>query len=55
MHPWLSRTDRLRFLHAYLRRYDLHERDHWKTWWRETARHVIAALTEIRKAGKPVT
>lgn len=55
MHPWLSRTDRLRFLRAYLRRYDPNQRDQWKTWWRETARHVTAALAEIRKAGKPVT
>lgn len=55
MHPWLSRTDRLRFLRAYLSRYDAEHRDGWKAWWRATAEHVDAALAEIRKRGKAIT
>jgi tRNA A-37 threonylcarbamoyl transferase component Bud32 len=55
MHPWVSRTDRLRFLRAYLRRYAADSAHDWKPWWRETARHVAAALQEFRAAGKVVT
>jgi tRNA A-37 threonylcarbamoyl transferase component Bud32 len=55
MHPWVSRTDRLRFLRAYLSRYDADALADWKAWWRRTASHVVGALGEIRKAGKTVT
>lgn len=55
MHPWVSRTDRLRFLRAYLKRYDAKAAIDWKPWWRETARHVVTALKDFRAAGKVVT
>ena len=55
MHPWISRTDRLRFLRAYLRRYDATAGCEWKRWWRTTATHVVAELAELRRAGRAVT
>lgn len=54
MHPWISRTDRLRFLKAYLRQRP-DDRATWKTWWRGVGRHLTAALAEIRAKGKNVT
>jgi len=54
MHPWISQTDRLRFLKAYLRQM-ADNRNGWKTWWREVSRRLHVALREIRAAGKPVT
>ena len=53
MHPWLSRTDRLRFLRAYLRQMAENRRT-WKTWWRALSTALDAALAEIRAAGKPI-
>lgn len=53
MHPWLSRTDRLRFLRAYLRQMAENRRT-WKTWWRALSAALDAALAEIRAAGKPI-
>ncbi len=53
MHPWLSRTDRLRFLQAYLRQMAENRRT-WKTWWRAIGATLAAALVEIRAAGKPI-
>ncbi len=53
MHPWISRTDRLRFLRAYLRQ-RLDDRATWKTWWRAVAGLLNSALAEIRAKGKTV-
>ncbi len=53
MHPWLSRTDRLRFLRAYLRQMAENRRT-WKTWWRALGTALDTALAEIRAAGKPI-
>jgi tRNA A-37 threonylcarbamoyl transferase component Bud32 len=53
MHPWISRTDRLRFLKAYLREMP-GERRSWKAWWRAVGRNLADALSEIKARGKAV-
>lgn len=55
MHPWLSRTDRLRFLRSYLKQYAPTSQREWKPWWRMIAAQVRAELAIIRQAGRPVT
>lgn len=54
MHPWLSRTDRLRFLRNYLRQYAPTTRGDWKPWWRIIAAQVQDELMRIRGAGRTV-
>jgi hypothetical protein len=53
LHPWISRTDHLRFLRRYLRQMPDNRRT-WKSWWREVERSLDAALAVIRVAGKPI-
>jgi len=55
MHPWISRTDRLRCLRAYVGRREWQQGADWKTWWRDTAKHVKASLAELYRAGRQVT
>ncbi|MCE9607759.1 MAG: hypothetical protein K8U03_22960 [Planctomycetia bacterium] len=51
MHPWISQTDRLRFLRAYLKRMPENRRT-WKTWWRTVGGRLAAELQQIRATGK---
>lgn len=55
MHPWVSRSDRLRFLRAYMKQQSTPSDGGWKSWWRETAKHVVAELAKLRAGGKAVT
>lgn len=54
LHPWISQTDRLRFLRAYLKRMPENRRT-WKTWWRTVERHLAAELERIRVTGKTIS
>jgi tRNA A-37 threonylcarbamoyl transferase component Bud32 len=54
MQPTLSRTDRLRFLLAYLRQYDLRGRREWKKWWRATAAEFVATLAIRNRRGRSI-
>ena len=54
MHPWVSQTDRLRFLRSYLKRMPENRRT-WKTWWRTVERHLSAELERIRITGKSIS
>ncbi|MGC3971979.1 MAG: hypothetical protein QM775_32950 [Pirellulales bacterium] len=53
LHPWISRTDHLRFLLRYLREMPENRRT-WKTWWRAVNRSLEESLAEIRVAGKAI-
>lgn len=53
LHPWISRTDHLRFLKRYLREMPENRRT-WKSWWRSIDRSLTQALAEIRVAGKAI-
>lgn len=52
--PHVTRTDRLRFLRAYLA-WGLHGRGDWKTWWIGVARETDAKVAKNRKTGRPLT
>lgn len=54
LHPWVSQTDRLRFLRSYLKRMPENRRT-WKTWWRTVERHLAGELERIRATGKSVS
>ena len=47
-HPWLTRTDRLRFLMAYLGR-AMRRRDDWKGLWRAIARRSEKIVDRLRR------
>jgi serine/threonine protein kinase len=53
-HPWISRTDKLRFLKVYLR-WGLRGRGDWKTWWRQIAKATMDKLAKNRRRGRPVS
>jgi tRNA A-37 threonylcarbamoyl transferase component Bud32 len=52
-HPWVSRTDRLRFLRAYLTVAPL-ERNAWKWFWRRTAERSRTLTSQMRASGREV-
>jgi tRNA A-37 threonylcarbamoyl transferase component Bud32 len=47
-HPWITRTDRLRFLRVYLREATIEATD-WKSFWREVAAHSRKLLILMHK------
>lgn len=51
--PLLTRTDRLRFLQAYLRT-GLVGRESWKRWWREIAAATGQKVARNQKSGRPL-
>jgi tRNA A-37 threonylcarbamoyl transferase component Bud32 len=58
-HSVLTRTDKLRFLRAYLRPGCLgwnraRWKPHWKQWWRSIERATRAKVTRNRRAGRPL-
>jgi tRNA A-37 threonylcarbamoyl transferase component Bud32 len=58
-HPVLTRTDKLRFLRAYLRPRCLgwnrvRCKPHWKQWWRSIERATRAKISRNRRAGRPL-
>lgn len=52
--PVLTRTDRLRFLRAYLE-CGLFGRERWKGWWREVERATRAKVARNARSGRPLT
>jgi serine/threonine protein kinase len=52
-HPGLTRTDRLRFLRAYLR-WGLCGRFGWKRWWRQIAQATAAKVERNRRNRRPL-
>jgi tRNA A-37 threonylcarbamoyl transferase component Bud32 len=51
--PQLTRTDRLRFLRAYLRS-NLHGRGDWKTWWKQIDARTRGKVAKNRRRGRPL-
>ena len=51
---WLSRTDKLRFLRAYLGREGFRDRRAWKAWWRDVAAATDRKLARNRRLGRAV-
>ena len=51
--PAVTRTDRLRFLRAYLV-WGLHGSAGWKDWWNGVARATEAKVAKNRKSGRPL-
>jgi tRNA A-37 threonylcarbamoyl transferase component Bud32 len=52
-HPWVTRSDKLRLLRAYLAVSPLDERD-WKWFWRQAARRSRALTSDMRASGREV-
>ena len=52
-HPWVTRTLRLRFLHAYLEELPESQRD-WKALCKEVERHTRAITGQMRRRGQPL-
>jgi hypothetical protein len=52
-HPAVSRADKLRFLHLYLRA-NLRGDGGWKRWWREVAQATAAKVERNRRSGRPL-
>ncbi len=52
-HPALTRTDKLRFLRAYLA-WGLHGRLGWKRWWRQVEAATEAKVLRNRRNGRPL-
>ena len=52
-HPALTRTDKLRFLRAYLR-WGLYGKEGWKKWWRWIDRATRAKVARNLKRGRPL-
>jgi hypothetical protein len=50
----LSRTDRLRFLRAYMN-WNLHGKDGWKTWWQAIAQYTADKIRQNQTRGRPLT
>ncbi|MDW8267152.1 MAG: lipopolysaccharide kinase InaA family protein [Gemmataceae bacterium] len=53
-HPFVSRTDKLRFLRAYLQ-WGLRGRAGWKWWWRQIEAATLAKLAKNARSGRPVS
>lgn len=53
-HPWISRTDKLRFLRTYFR-WGLLGRGDWKSWWRQIAHATANKLAKNHRRGRPVS
>jgi hypothetical protein len=51
--PWITRTDRLRFLRAYFHA-DLGGRENWKVWWREIEQATLEKAERNRRRGRPL-
>ncbi len=51
--PKVTRTDRLRFLRAYLA-WGLHGREGWKSWWNEIAAATDAKVARNLRTGRPL-
>jgi tRNA A-37 threonylcarbamoyl transferase component Bud32 len=51
--PGLTRTDKLRFLRAYLR-WGLRGREGWKRWWRQVAEATAEKIDRNRRSGRPL-
>lgn len=55
IHPWVSRTDRLRFLRAYLRAQATPlDRSEWKRLWRRTAQAMARIECRLQRQGRPL-
>lgn len=52
-HPWVTRSDRLRFLRAYLNMAPLEKHD-WKWFWRRIARRSRTLSSQMRACGREV-
>jgi tRNA A-37 threonylcarbamoyl transferase component Bud32 len=52
-HPFLTRTDKLRFLRVYLQ-WGLFGRSGWKTWWRQIEQKTRAKIERNRRSGRPL-
>jgi serine/threonine protein kinase len=50
----LSRSDRLRFLRAYLN-WNLHGKSGWKKWWRAIAKYTSSKIRQNQARGRPLT
>jgi tRNA A-37 threonylcarbamoyl transferase component Bud32 len=50
----LTRTDRLRFLRAYMN-WNLHGKRGWKEWWRAIAKFTSAKVRQNQNRGRPLT
>jgi hypothetical protein len=53
-HPWISRTDKLRFLRSYMR-WGLHGKQEWKQWWRAIAQATKKKLAQNRRRQRPIS
>jgi tRNA A-37 threonylcarbamoyl transferase component Bud32 len=53
-HPWLSRTDKLRFLRTYLA-WGLNGKSGWKEWWRQIAKGTQLKITLNQRRGRPLS
>lgn len=52
-HPWVTRTDRMRFMRAYARQL-LPEQVDWQRLWRDVERQTAAIVKRLRRRGQPV-
>lgn len=52
-HPAITRTDRLRFLRAYLA-WGLHGSDGWKEWWHAVRQQTLAKVAKNQRSGRPL-
>ena len=52
-HPWLARTDRLRFLRGYFDELGSPSRG-WKRFWREIERYVPSHTRRMTRRGEPI-
>ncbi len=52
-HPWVTRTDRLRFLRAYIAVAPL-DKHNWKWFWRQAAKRSRRLTSEMRASGREV-
>jgi tRNA A-37 threonylcarbamoyl transferase component Bud32 len=53
-HPWVTRTDRLRFLRAYLREAFPSRPCDWKRLWRSAGAASLAMTRRLKRRGRPV-
>jgi hypothetical protein len=53
-HPGLTRTDKLRFLRAYLQ-WGLRGRLGWKRWWHQVEEATEEKVERNRRSGRPLT
>jgi tRNA A-37 threonylcarbamoyl transferase component Bud32 len=52
-HPAVTRTDKLRFLRAYMA-WGLHGSAGWKEWWHDVRRETLAKVAKNRRSGRPL-